>query len=562
MRNLVFMLMAATAVTGCGSNSSSVAVSNMNPLGTVGGMVIDGATSASPAPIAGATASLLIGGQSLTATTDANGVFSIAKVPSGNFILSISNAGYQTASINATLNGAVGNFPIKNPVTTIGPIGLLKNDGSFTVKLEDETGAAVASIMVTTQVPVSYLNYQNGYPQQFGSYEVGGVSGTDGTVTLSGLPEYGALGGVISDFLTIYIPPTQVMGSTGVYSFLGGQFTFEVNNLSNSNTNPMPGQNTPVDQAVIKLAGPSTSLQILGSNIDLLRNLVAGTSPTYSAIPVIPFIQPTGPITIEFNQVIDKSTIRAQLFNEDGTTAGQMMATGTDNNLSIAPMAALNAGARYNMALHVDAEAVPGQQSAGREMDVMVPLFIQPASGTMVKISTINPPKSTQATPTSAFVVTFSFNEPVGFGFGSSLAIPCVSYLDVPGSLGLDNGEMTLINGVLTTDYPGEWPMGSSTGAGVICPASGFDVTKITPLEAAPGMPTTGFSSKWQVTIDDGSHSECKYPSDPTKCPMPSPYPTVHLLPSHAAAGASIKLPDGTPVPDNVTNLSFAVPGP
>jgi CarboxypepD_reg-like domain len=563
MRNLVFML-AATAAMSCGSNSSTVAVGNNNPLGTVGGVVID---AASETPIMGATVSLLVGGQSLMATTDMNGVFSIAKVPSGNFIASISNMGYETASINSALNGAVGNFPIKDPVTTIGPIGLIKNDGTFTVKLVDETGAAVANIMVTAQVPVRYITYSNGYAGATGTYQVSGMSGTDGTVTLSGLPEYATLSGIVNDFLTIYVPPTQVMGAMGVYSFLGGQFTFEVNNLANSNNNAGPGQNTPVDEVTIKLAGPSTVLQILGSNVDLLRNLtVTGSSaaPTYSSIGVIPFIAPTGPITIEFNQVINKSTVRAQLFNEDGTTAGQMMATGSDNQLSISPMSALTAGARYNMALHVDAEAVPGQQSAGRELNVVVPLFIQPASGTMVKISTINPPKSSQATPTSAFFVTFSFNEPVGFGFGSAAGIPCVSYLDVPGTLGLDANEMTLINGVLTTDYPGEWPMGSSTGAGVTCAALGaLDVTRITPLEAAPGMPITGFASKWQMEIDDGAgHSECKYPADPVKCPMPSPYPTVHLLPSHAGGGFTLKLPDGTPIPDNVTNLSFAVPGP
>src|SRR5262249_30425789 len=120
-------------IVGCGSSgSNSVSVDNMNPLGTVGGIVVDRATEM---PIAGATVTLVSGGATLTATTSASGVYALNKVPAGSFTMTISQMGYQTALIDDALNGAVGNFPVSNPAHTVRQIGLVANSGMFTVQL-------------------------------------------------------------------------------------------------------------------------------------------------------------------------------------------------------------------------------------------------------------------------------------------------------------------------------------------------------------------------------------------------------------------------------------------
>src|SRR5436309_532436 len=97
----IAILVAMAAVFGC-DNNRNVAVSNTNPLGTVGGTVIelDGET-----PLMGAMVTLQSAGGTFSATTDANGVYTIEKVPAGGFWLTLAAAGHQSAYFPGTLAG-------------------------------------------------------------------------------------------------------------------------------------------------------------------------------------------------------------------------------------------------------------------------------------------------------------------------------------------------------------------------------------------------------------------------------------------------------------------------
>jgi hypothetical protein len=535
------------ALGSCSSNSGSspAPVSNSNPLGTVGGVVWD---AASEMPLAGATVSVISGGKLFTAMTDMNGLFGVASVPSGNFIASVSAMSYLTASINGALGGAVGSTPVSNPITTLGPIGLIKSDGTFSVLVVDQFGAPTPNIPLTARPQVRWVNFNNGTPTPLGSFEVTATTGMDGIVTFMGLPDYVSIGSLAGgvDGLPIDVPPMQVMGSMTVYSFLGSTFTFQVTHLGNNNGGV-------VDMPMIRLAGPLTPLTVLNSNLDYLRSVTAGSSlPSFAGISTIPFIAPTGPITIEFNQSINRGTIRATLVNEDGSQATVgMMATGSNNLLTLTPMSALTAGTRYNLILHVDASNVPGQQSVNRELDTTLPIFVAPASGVPVKLAAPSTVKTTLSTDgLQTLQVDFQFSEPVGVGFGRQDPISCVAYYE----------GINLNNGVMTPVPPGQWPMGSTTGIGATCPNSGLDITAITPLESqATGMPLTGFSSRWRATLDRIGHPEC---IQQASCNFPSPPPLMHLIFSHTTAPNTIKRPDGTPVPDSVPNFSFTPPGP
>jgi hypothetical protein len=548
--NKLLLVASAILAVSCGSDNQSVSVGNTNPLGTVGGVVLD---AGSEMPIMGAMVTLVTGAKSLTATTDMNGLFSVSNVPSGNFIVTVTNSGFESAMLTGVLNGAVGNFPVKDPVVTLGPIGLVKNDGTFAVKIVDQFGAPVANVAVTARTEIRWVLFQNGQPVPQGSYEITGTSGMDGIVMLAGLPNYVSLGAIFGstyDQIFITVPPTQVMGSTTIYTFLGGTFQFDVGHLDAMGSAQPTGI---VDQPIIRLAGPDTALSILNSSLDILRGLTstgaASITVDYNHTPVYTYTPPNGPITIEFNQVVNKGTLRAQLFDESGQQSTiSLMAAGMNNVITITPMSALTAATRYSMALHVDSNVVPGQSGAGRELNVTVPIFTAPASGTSPKVL----PASTKYTIDSSqnVFVDIIFSEPIGTGFGNTSAVSCIAYYELAGQ-GLDNDPNKLA--------PGEWPMGSTTGIGVSCPNAGLDITGITPVETGT-MPQSGFSSHWRVKTDAIAHPECIVPGG---CIYPSPPPTMHLLFSKLAGDKTFKRPDGTPVADNLMNFSFTpVAGP
>ena len=176
--------------------------------------------------------------------TDANGQFAVAKVPAGTFNMSLAQMGYVTAQITGQLSGAIGNFPVANPQTTVQPIGLFPSTGSFTVYVVDETGAPVPSLKLSALTSVREAVYNSGTPFGEGQYEVSATTGMDGSAMFTGLPVVGGLAPNVGGVLTVSVPPTQIMGSE-IYDFLGGSFGFDLNSLSSS-------------AQIIHLAGPHT----------------------------------------------------------------------------------------------------------------------------------------------------------------------------------------------------------------------------------------------------------------------------------------------------------------
>jgi hypothetical protein len=536
MRYSMSILFAAVLISCSGDTNPPVVVGNTNPLGSVGGLVLDGV---SEMPLSGATVKLVSGGKTLMTTSGADGTFTVAKVPAGSFIVNVSNMGYEMAIFTGTLSGSVGNFPVTDPVMTIGPLALIKNDGTFAVKIVDQLGAPVPNVPVVARPGVRWLDYSNGSPLPRGNYEVTGMSGNDGTVMLTGLPEYASLGmlGPNFDSLPIDVPPVMVM-STPAYQFLGGTFPFPVAHLANSSSSV-------IDAQVIRLAGPQTDLSVLDSNVDYLRGQSASSSHGFSA-GVAGFIGANGPVTVVFNEAINRSTVRAQLFNEDASQASvSMMATGSSNLLTITPMSALTAGKRYNLALHVDAAAVPGISNT-RELNITVPLFTQPAPNSVISID-----QNSAKTSADKTTVTFSFSQPIGIGFGSTGSVSCVAYYD----------NINLTNGM--GNYGGEW----NNGMGMICPNPSVDITAMSPLEpSTSGIPVTGFSSKWQIVFDTlqaNNSTSCKPPllRPSPGCSPPAPQTTIHFVFGKASAGNTIKLPDGTVVPDSAMR-TLIIPSP
>src|SRR5205823_2803229 len=137
-------------------------------------------------------------GVTMMAMTDATGIYTIPKVPAGGFFLTVSLTGYQSAYVPGTLTGAVGNFPVSNPQSTMPTVELFKNDGTFTVALVDDRGAPVPGVAVTARPQVKFFAYDypygggSAYPTliPFGQYTVSATSDAMGLATLTGLPNH------------------------------------------------------------------------------------------------------------------------------------------------------------------------------------------------------------------------------------------------------------------------------------------------------------------------------------------------------------------------------------
>ena len=323
------------------------------------------------------------------------------------------------------------------------------------------------------------------------------------------------------------------------------------------------------------LAGPSTSLTALQSNIDYISS---GSTINGNTVAVTP-LPAAGPITIAFNQAINPATVHASLINEDGTNSATTLApTVSVNELSLAPSAALTAGARYNLDLSVDAANRTGNTSAGtRTYSVVAPFFVQPSAAAVSIVSVVNDPLYSGAAPTANtghVIVTFS--EPIGFGRASTSNIPCAGFYEAQ------------LNATPTLGFGGEWtPAGQSwplqcygTGAfegtfnGVSYTNSGnnsgIDPTQLTDIEYngtyvnnVNRLTRTGFYSRWTMQYTSGAaasatnNSICAAGltagSAAGQCVPPVTGTKVHLVFSLANAGLQVTRVNGDPLPDTLT---------
>jgi hypothetical protein len=518
-------------IGGC---DSTVAVGNGNPIGTVGGVVIDATTEQ---PIMGATAVVISGGKSYTSQqpSDMNGIFSVPKVPAGAIIVQISNMGFITAEFNTTLGGNIGNFPVRDPVLTIGPIGLIPATGTFNVRLVDENGAAVPMVKVVGTSSVRYVDFGTfqagaGVPQ--GNVIFNATSDANGLVSFSGIPPYASLGSYVDDSFRVTVPPVKVMGSES-YQFLGITQTFRPAHLDSSSQSP-----------TITLAGPHTALFVLESNISYLR--YGAVFDTFDGLTV----PPGGPITVEFNQAVNPQSVRAVFYDEDGVSPApsQPTITVTTNLLTITPQAPLPAGNRFNMDLHATSALAALQTDVQAEVNIQfVPFFTAPPANSSPQISG-TPSKTTDGA--NNVIVTFQLSEPIGLGQGRTGAISCVAFYE---NINLDNGAPTA--------YPGEY---NNNGQSLTCWAQGsplpaMDITAIRPVEVAPV--TTGFTTRYQVTVDNitaGFQGPCSAAG--ITCSRPAAGTKVHLVFDKLPPSQTVRRTNGQVVATDATHLVFNIP--
>jgi len=525
------------ALWGVCDNNRNVAVSNTNPLGVVGGRVLD---LNGEAPLPNAMVTLETAGATMMAMTDMSGTYTFDKVPAGDFFLTIAASGYESAYVPGTLSGAVGNFPVSNPQATVPTVELFKTDTTFAVALVDDRGAPVMGVPVTARPQVKYFAYDYPYGAgggsfptltPFGQYAVNATTDANGVATFMGLPTTVALNmiNVNSTEMYIDVPPITIMGST-TYQWAGASFPLDPTRVTQPGAFPGSG---PVNTVTIPLVGPNTALLAVASSVDYLVTRSVGA--VASVVPT------DKPLSITFNQAVDDKTLRAQLLDENGASLGTMTATYAAGNIvQLAPPAAFTAGKRYNLVLHADPLSYAGNN--GTPLNVTAPFFTAGAATLSVTATLTTLPYTGLAAPSVGKIVLLSFSEPVGLGKGLATALPCVAWYE---TIDLDNSGGTV-------SYAGEYSVTSPQMCPNATPPIGFDVTRIAPLEPAPStmIPATGFASKWWVQVDDTTATGGCKGGTAAACTRPGTGTVMHLLLSHLDSTQTVTRPGGQPVGD------------
>jgi hypothetical protein len=531
-------LLGAVAIFGC-DNNRNVAVSNTNPLGTVGGVVLD---LNGEAPLGNAVVTLQTAGTVMMAMTDATGIYTIAKVPAGAFFLNIAVTGYETAYVPGNLVGAVGNFPVSNPQLTMPTVEMFKTDGTFAVSLVDDRGAPVAGVTVAARPQVKFFAYDYPYgggtafPQlvPFGQYTVSATTDAMGTATFTGLPTTTAFNLANNTQMFIDVPPVTIMGSTTTYQYLGESLPVNPTHIST----PGGGNNY-----TIQLAGPNTPLSAVFSSIDYLVNRVGNVTPSFTN--AVGSLLPTDkPISITFNQAVDQKTLRAQVLDENGVSLGNMTAAYPAGNIvSLTPATAFGAGKRYNLVLHAAPLSLAG--GSGTPLNVTAPFFTAGPATVAVTATLTTLPVTGIAAPNVGKIVILQFSEAVGLGRGAlTTVLPCVGWYE---SIDLDNSGGTV-------SFQGEYATTLQA-----CPASPtplvFDMTKLNSFEPVPSaqIPITGFATKWWAQVDDAAGAAttggCKS-TVAAPCTKPTTGTMMHLILSHLDSTLTLTRVNGQPVGD------------
>jgi len=484
---------ASLLLMSCGGDS--VEVDNVDPEGSVGGIILDAETRL---PIEGIELHLLAGGRLFDPeTTDADGAFQFTGVPGGDVILTaVGGETHSGASLRGTVPTAAGDFPLGNATWTVGPIGLIPIGSTFKFRVLDELGAPVSGYSVGVETQVAYVDYSGGYANGEGQVFQQVQTDGDGYATVTGVPNYFALGSV-SDAVVLFLPPRDG-NSDGIFEFPGGDVTLNVRSLD-----PTPD--------VILDGNLSSSLTIRASTVPALISSPGNVTATV--------VQPSAKLYVTFNLPI-QPTVDVSLSNEQGGAVGVPTAALDirDDTLEISLGGlGLDYGSEYNLAIH--AVAAVGDRFVAGDFAAS---FFTVSMDTSVSVASATRDAATQ-------VVTVMFNEPIGFGnVGSNSSLSggnCVTYFgyDINGA----NGQGDFVNELGATS----------------CNVN-FASNEWNP----PGLPTlSGYSSRWYFTA-------------PLQSPGGEPLPggiTVHLLFSYVvSAGSVTERPDGRPVSD----MTFTLP--
>ena len=463
------LLVLPLAQVGCGDDGSSdpLGVSNVTPVGSVGGLIVDAVTLKG---VSNVNVKVLAGGSVYTATskTTDDGAFSVDKVPPGSLIVMIvpaSDGKYMPVTIAATMPNSAGEFPLSNATLSIGPVGLIPKataTEAFRVQILTADGAPANNVTATLSASVKYVDYKNGTPTAKGTTLVEAKTGGSGVAKFTGMPDFssllGLVGNGISDTVRVKVMPYD-KNADGVFEFLGKETVYNVTQLKNH-----------VPTIILDNDKAPTLLKIEASTISALTG-VKGPRQLGST---------TGPLYVAFNWPLDQTLTKIDLYDEFGKKPPNLPKVNISGNLLTVNFTGLKAGAEYNIT--IKAYATVGQKLLSGTFGA--PFFTPPTSAS-AKVTASLSRKSTDTTNTDYNKILVTFSEPIGTGTaGQSLS----------GANSMVYFGYDLSGNGKTGDAPGERGHTSSN-------------IPLTIVEKAPpgkaGL--SGFSTKWSFDLPNTS---------------------------------------------------------
>jgi len=503
MKKLI--ITAALILAGCSADSQTlnehVTVTNANPRGSVGGMVLDGTTEAAIPTDTEVRVQVLAGGAVLTGTVDENGYYLIQDVPaSGNVQVFIEADGYLSAQVQGQFTNSAGDFPVDSAILSLGAIGLIPSTGSLTVKLVTDKGLPVGSVDLTLSTELRFLVWQAGQPLPTGQVTLHGTTDSDGMVTFDGLPDYSKVNNAVNSVLWLSVPPLDADGD-GIYEFPGNTYALDARNTQGP------------ERIVVLDSGYATTLTVTSTNLPALKNqsqAVPGTIATDAKIYVL------------FSLPIDDSQLQVRVMNELQTETAATNASIDGRMLTISFPDGLNKGAKYHMQIHA-VSSVGNKQIEG---DFYAPLYTATDEDLTMTLA-VDPNQQTQGIPNPDVIITF--NQPIGTGVASRNMFSggnCVTWF------GFDVDHLDGVGNI-----PGEEGNPSCNMAGVAFNSE----------ERVPAMPAgyaSGFSSVWRLNLPHTS---------PPDFPSGAPF-SLHF--SRIVDRTRVIItPDGSIVPDQSHQL-------
>lgn len=436
VRNLLTLAAALSLVllvySACGDDTNApLGVTNVSPVGSVGGLVVDASTMKG---IANVQVRVIAGGKQYpeagAAKTDASGYFSITKVPTGDLIITMTPAGdgYLPVTITETLANAAGEFPLDNSTLSVGPVGMLPKataNAAFAVQLVRSDGAPAPSITAFLRAGLGWIDFSNaGNPVARGTTVVEAKSTNVGLARFVGMPDFNKLAGLvgsggISDTVRVRIPPYGGANSTA-YDFVGKEVVYNVTTL----TEAIP--------TIVLRNTPPGALKIEAASIAAFTGKEGNRELSTTS----------GPLFLAFNWPIESKRLQLSIYNEAGkllSPAPKATVTGNLLTVNFTGGLTLQRGSEYN--LNIYAVATDGGVMLNGNFGA--PIFTPATAGSQVSITSMTRGSSDPSNPNyKKLIVTFS--EPIGTGvpdksLTGNNAVIFVNY-DVDGSGSIGDG--------------------------------------------------------------------------------------------------------------------------